>query len=767
MVLAACSLVVLGDRPVVAEEKLAASLPAAIVRFQLVPPSAAKEIPSGRLILRSLVEKSEPVVVQVLEGKPAEARLPQGSLWEVSTDIPGWWVKPAGVRLPVGKTAHDQELPLWRTATVTGALVPPTLKATLPKEVTIAFGSLSGRLPKPGVPQATVSCPVADDRSFRCTLPAAGVDMAVRVAGFVPHYRWGVRLEPGKALALGRLDLKPGASLAGRVETEDGSLPSNRCVARLAPIQAPGSEAFLAGQLQGTTTETAVGVDGFFQLTDLRPGAYLLEVQQPGFAPARVRPVEIQAGQEARLAEAVVLRKPLSLEFAVQPARDWLKRPWSVRIYRISEATGGLEREPVFNAPVNQEGVAAVPGQTVGQYWVTVFDSRGNGMFSDHIDVAGAADSHHDIEIEIITVQGTLKLGKEPLAGSLAFGGKRGAVSFTMEADEDGHFIGVLPREGFWPVDVKTAEPRIETHTKVEIRADRLGRAKVDVSLPNTRLFGRVLTEDGKPAPDAKVEVSSPLNGEDTRTDEKGEFSFRALPPGPSQLAASRRMPNEAPATSEWTFLTVADDQEAGPIELRLRRVKPFAGRVEALRGPVAGATVRVIPSRPMLGFGEMKRTGLDGSFAAEIPGRSEVLQVVVAPPGMGLKTFEIEATEQKVVLFVTEERGTLEVEVPFSDEDAAERDLRLTVFQNGLPLGLPELRGWAQAHGVRAVSEGRFAFPALAPGDYRVCVAQRGSIPDWAAAGYLDAGALCAAGALTDGGTLRLKIAGEAKPAS
>ncbi|MFP5288822.1 MAG: carboxypeptidase-like regulatory domain-containing protein, partial [Thermoanaerobaculia bacterium] len=562
--------------------------------------------------------------------------------------------------------------------------------------------------------------------------------MAVRTRGFVPHYRWGVPLEPGKTVALGRLDLKPGASLLARVESEDGALPAGRTIARLLPLQAPGAGAAAAGQLQGTAAEAAVRADGFVQLVDLRPGTYLLEVSHPGFAPARVRLIEINAGQETRVAEPVVLRRPLRIELALRPAKDWLDRPWRVELRRFSEATGAPEPEPAFDAPVGLDGVAVVPGQTPGRYWVQVSDSRGNGMLFERFDVAGPEDARREIAIEVITVEGLLKLGDEPLAGTLAFGGEHGAVSITMESDEEGRFLGVLPHEGVWRVDVRSTSPLLSTHSKVEIRADRMGRAKAEISLPDTKLFGRVVTEAGRPAAGAEVDVSTALSAETVRADEKGEFVFRALPEGPSQVAARAWSKEEGRSTSDWALVALAEGSDIGPTDLRLRRVKPLAGRVESLRGPVAGAVVRLTPLRPLLGFGDRERTSLDGSFSAEVPGATEVVQAVVAAPGLSLKAFEVQAPEGQgqVVLFVTEQSGTLEIEVPFTGRQATERDVRLLVFQNGLPLSWQELRDWALSNGVRDSTEQRFSFPYLVPGTYRACMVPTSAITDWALAG-------------------------------
>jgi hypothetical protein len=735
--------------------------PSIEVRSRLLLQSAAPEAPSGKLLLRPLFSPGDSIAVPVEKGAVAEVRLPRDSLWELSADLPGWWAKQASVRVPAEGALVPLEIPVWRTVSVTGTLVPPKSEKAL-QEVTVSFGSLATRQRRPGTPpNDAVTCPVQKEGTFRCLLPAGRIDLAVRPKGFVPHYRWGVPLEPGRPFSLGRLALKAGASLTARIETEAGPLPPGRTLVRLLPLQAPGPGAATAEQLQGTAAEAPVGAEGFVQLTELRPGAYILEVRHPEYAPARVHPIEILAGQESVLADPVVLHRPLRLELALRPEVDWLNQPWKLQLRRFSEATGVLEPEAVFEAPVGTDGLVAIQGQNPGRYWMKISDSRGNGMHFELFEVTGPSDARRDVEIEVITVEGLLKLGKEPLRGTLAFGGERGAVSVTMEADEEGRFAGVLPREGVWRVDVEAASPEISTHVKTEVRADRLGRSKIEISLPDTRLFGRVLTERDRPAAGARVEVSTPVFIEQVETDEKGEFVFRALPEGPSQLAARYWTRDEGKSTSDWAFITLTDGGEAGPVDLRLRRVKPLTGRIESLRGPVAGATVRITPLRPLLGFGATERTSLDGSFSVEVPGASELLQVVVAAPGLTLKAFEVQATESRVVLFVSEHSGLLEVEVPWTSEQAAQRDLRLIVFQNGLPLGWQELRDWARANGARDQEDRRYSFPSLASGEYRACLAPQAVIPEWAITGWVSTAAACASGLLGDGGTLRLKIEG------
>ena len=736
---------------------------AATVNLMLSPQAKGPKPPEGRLHLRPLLAAGEPLSVAVKEGAPSIAKVPGDSLWEVSAELPGWWAKPTTLRVPAEAVEHLELLRVWPVAYLAGRLALPPSSTSAPKELVLAFGDLGGRAASAATPHASLNCPVSDRLEFRCAVPAARLDAAVRVKGFAPHYRWGLQLAAGKTQDLGRLPLKVGASLVGRVETEDGSRPSGLGVARLLPLQAPGPGAAQAKRLQATAAEASVREDGFFQLTDLRPGTYLLEVTSPGYAPARVSPAQVEASLETTVAFPVVLRRPIRLEIVLTPARDWLDRPWQVTLHGTSASTGEVKGKPAYHSPASREGLVTLPDQETGRYWVTVADSLGNRLLSEWFDVSGPGDAHQDLAIEVITVEGTVKLGREPLRATLWFGGERGAVSIKMESNEDGEFVGVLPRAGIWQLAVRSDSPAVASHLRLEVAANQLGKAQVEVSLPDTRVFGRVLSEGGRPVPAASVEINTSVWSEKTQADDQGEFSFLGLPEGAAQLAASASIAGEK-ATTDWTFVTLTDRQEVGPIDLRLRRVKTFKGRVESLQGPVAGATVRVIPSRPLLGFGDQERTLLDGSFEVEIPGASDLLHVIVTSPGLGLKTFEIPASAQPVVLFLAEHKGTVNVEVPFSDDEAAERNLRLLVFQNGVPLSSSDLSAWARAQGVRPHEGKSFVFPSLAPGSYRACMMPRSAVPELAFSGWSGSEAACASGELGSNDELSLVLP---KPAS
>jgi hypothetical protein len=101
-----------------------------------------------------------------------------------------------------------------------------------------------------------------------------------------------------------------------------------------------------------------------------------------------------------------------------------------------------------------------------------------------------------------------------------------------MEANEKGFFHGVLPEPGLWQVEVRAEDPAVEARTMVQVRPDRAGRASVEVALPGTRLFGRVVDEQGQPVRGARVSLSSGLIDQAVRAGADGTFELRGVEEG-------------------------------------------------------------------------------------------------------------------------------------------------------------------------------------------------------------------------------------------
>jgi hypothetical protein len=423
----------------------------------------------------------------------------------------------------------------------------------------------------------------------------------------------------------------------------------------------------------------------------------------------------------------------------------------AARVQKTSELASGFQQ--VFSGPADEQGRAVIPGQSPGRFLVNVADSLGNRLYSAlDLRIENPAEAKQNLEIKLITLQGTLSLGKESLAATLWFGGHSGLTSVKMESDRDGRFHGVLPRGGLWEVEIAATEPRVQARTKVEVKAAASGRASLDIDLPNTHLFGRVLDDEtAAPAAGAEVFVGSERVSDVLSTDEKGLFDTRGLATGLVQMGA-----RSGSRSSDRVTVFLGESQDVGPLELRLKRSKALAGKVLSRRGPVAGAWVEVFPLRPELLVGDSARTDADGSFTTNVPGKTEVARVIVSPPGAALQAFAVPAGDDSAMLQVSEDSGDLEVVVPWSIEELQAQNLAVSILQNGLVVPGGTLWNWARSHGGQA-NGSPCRYPALAPGDYKVCVTPRA--PFAASGGPDDPSTHCTSGTLAAGSELRLEL--------
>jgi hypothetical protein len=732
--------------------------PPARVEFQFAFKKGAPAEWSGALTLRPSLGGGKDIVLPVKSGIKAELELPSGSSWKLSSEISGFWA-PAGVLTATpseGSTVHRIEL--WPAGRLTGLLKVAKAKQGLPKEIEAAIVSPPDPRLRNEIPKGEVVCPVGEKGVFHCEVPAAFLDVALRSPGFVPDYRWGLRVETGKSLSLGTVTLKEGASLTGWVQLEDAGMPLKKGKARLSPLVAPGYKTDVAARLRSTTLEGIVRQDGFFQFAGIAPGHYLLEVEGEGMAPTRIFPLEIRPWSETVLPQPVVLRPPLQFELSISPPLDWLSRPWHVQIRRASDFSGALDGEPAYQGPAGEDGRVKVAGQAPGNFSIQVRDSLGNTLFTVfRKPMERPEDARLDIEIDLVTVSGSVKLGSEPLAAQLWFGGMNGVPRVRMDSNAEGEFHGALPRDGTWKIDLKAEEPRLETHVQVKLDADRAGRAEAEIRLPDTHVFGRVLGEDAKPVANAQVTVATGVGSLAVTTDEAGAYEARAIPEGMTGLTAKRTLLGD-PYTSAPVIVPVGSSP-VGPVDLHLRKTKIISGKVFSPAGPVAGASLHLMPSQPRLGFGDSARTDVDGTFIAQLPGGTQRVSAVVSPPGYALQGFEFQAGEEPAVLTVSPNGGTLEIGLPFSTEDMRETGLRLLYFQNGVQLPGSTLVLWALSQGEKIEDRASLRFPNLAAGEYRICFSPRAILPEAELIASLEGLEDCASGYLPAGGNLKLQL--------
>lgn len=701
----------------------------------------------GTLVLRSSQTAVEPIRLPVSSLEPIPVKLPPGSTWEVGGELPGFWVQRKTLEVPPAGQEIRIVLDLWPMGSISGVVKVKRKGDPLPRQVfvkTLVAPAFAKRVP---APKGALDCPVDEKGAWSCPVPAATYDLVISAAGYIPFYHWGVEVPAASTRPLGTLELVPGASVAGWVAVEGGAIEPGECVVRLSKLLGGGSDPQAAAATDLTAVEQSVRTDGFFQLAGIAPDTYALEVRQPGYGTIRLAPVRIKPQTETILEEPLVLKRPLALSFEISPPRDWLSKPWQVKVFRQSEGDG-RPNPIVFEGRAEEDGRLTVSGQSRGRFQVQVLDSIGNRMSEVEVTADQPAFSPEVIEIDLITLEGTLWLGQEPLAADLWFGGRSGATRIRMASDEEGRFRGVLPRGGDWRVDIHAIEPRLNTRARVDVSVSKSGRAAADIVLPDTRVFGAVVDESGKPVPGADVLLQSERVEVFETADEFGAFEARGMPEGPAWLAAGVKS-----RSSGRTLITLTAGRAVGPVELRLRNTRQLSGKVVSPTGPVAGARVDVLVSTPPAGGGSA-RSQADGTFQVEIPEKAQRFVAIVSAPGFSLKAFE-GSTGAPLSLPVAQEGGTLEIEIEQAVEELLQQDLAIHLFQNGLHVPPYVVGQWARDHGQSLLGNS-LRLPSVAPGEYRACVVPA-RLPlegDPAAAG-----AQCHSGFLFAGSSLSLKV--------
>jgi hypothetical protein len=467
---------------------------------------------------------------------------------------------------------------------------------------------------------------------------------------------------------------------------------------------------------------------------------------------------------ETLLTQPLTLYKPFDLDLTLNPASDLFGEPWSVHLTRHPSAGGILET--VYEGKAGVDGRLVVPNQRPGRYFVIVSDALDNRMYSDpELQVQGAADAVRTLTLELLSVEGQLRLGDEPLSGILWFDGKHGANRVRMDALGEGKFEGYLPREGRWKVEVEAvADPALEAKVQVAVSPNRSGKAKLEIVLPDTEVFGQVIDESESPVSAARVMLDSPLGTVEQLSETDGSFRFRAAPEGLGQLRAEART-TRGRVTSLPVDLELLDGEPIGPLTLKLASTRTVTGRVVSAYGPVADAALRIETVPNGLSEGLPLTTDHTGRFEANISSQATALEVVVSAPGFGLQAFRQPLDGSELVLTVARgNEGSLQVVLPYTEDEARKRGEILVVWQDGVVIATPVLVRWAATNSVSWYQDGRLNLPNLAAANYRICVA----LPEQILAQVANPGAVylpgCTEAQLAPGRTLQVQLDGEAK---
>jgi hypothetical protein len=636
--------------------------------------------------------------------------------------------------------------------------------------VDLAFESPPAQKPRE-ISRARARCPVRGGR-FTCELPAVELDIELSVGGYVSHHRFGTRIPPGQTLDLGVLPLRRVASIEGIVKTADGARagPPGRVRLRSAL-----GEALRSPPEDGERPyDLVLNARGFYQFLRVPEGPLVVEVDHPGWAPSST-PVLVDGPIQVK-APPIVLQKAVGLELVLRPPLGPDGKPWKVELLSAGARMLAVGEPRAANAL----GRLALGGLGVGAYFVIVADSHGDRWMSQEIEIPSPAPI--EIDVDAVSIAGTVKLGAAPLRSHLTFGGKNGTVRIELNSDDEGQFRGALPtgaRFRDWEVFVSAKDPPINrTFTHLEPEVDATGEAHLDISIPNVRLRGRVLSDRGEPL-QGTVDVQSLDDLErivQTWSDSAGYYDVTGLPAGRA-LAIFRGRG----ISSAQTPLALRADR---PTEYNLtaRPFVPLLGRVLDTEGhPVAGAEVFPfprhwtklwVPPPPAL-------TRPDGGFEVGVPFDSREVLLCVRAPGYAMAWRDAPLGDTPEIT-LDRYGGTLVVNYPrIRSMDFYKSEGAYLVFGTYTELlENPLLQRWSRANlvlgeapGVEPTYPSRDAagpttlvLPQMAPAPYSVCVLKVRDVLD-IEKGKAPPMGRCQHGSLVPGSILQLSVGLEDQP--
>ncbi|HEX2121604.1 MAG TPA: carboxypeptidase-like regulatory domain-containing protein, partial [Thermoanaerobaculia bacterium] len=434
--------------------------------------------------------------------------------------------------------------------------------------------------------------------------------------------------------------LERGSSISGWLAADDA--PLETAIVDVVP------EAFAGGRgaderLAFRSRSVKPNARGFFQLTGVAPGEYVVTARMSGRSPATVSRVRVAEGREIALADPLLLEPLARVEVAISPPVDPAGKPWHVALHARQFADRSLV--PAGRGTVRREGAWTSDALPRGSYRIAIRDAAGATWHRQPVELE-AVDARIDVTLASVPVEGIIRAGTRPLEAELRFESEQAAVE--MHSDEEGLFFGSLPRDGEWRVRISPARSRQRIHdVQVNVRRD----AELAVDLAGETIEGVVIDEAGNPVANAQVQALRRGRMESHGgTDDAGRFAFIGLKPGELSLYAQSRSGESAPVP-----VTGAD-----PVTLVVRARTAVSGTLtDASGSPVAGALLRYVGAAGKLSD---TATGPNGEFQFDAPPGVEAIDMVVVAPGLPVKLVRIDPRRSPVRLSFTGSAGVLRV---------------------------------------------------------------------------------------------------------
>lgn len=513
-------------------------------------------------------------------------------------------------------------------ATVVGTL--HTKGGTVPSEIVVRAGE-----------SVNVVCPV-HDAQFTCTLPSGIVDLRLEARGFAPHYRFAVDLTLGR-LDLGQLVLTRGASVSGWVREGDRDAGEDVMVTltgQAADVEDPKTRA-------ARSRTTKANAQGFFQFTDVAPGDYDLSAEKKQRSPARLSGVRVHAAREEVLRDPLVLRPLATLDVVIQPAVGPQAEPWTVALARMIPYSTSYE--PVKEGRAGEDGRWSASALEEAAYVLDIRDTSGTEFSHQRVDVRGEAPAVV-ITLDVVPIRGSIRIGDELLEAHLKLT-TSGGEEAQFQSDGEGRFRGVIGREGSWRSQVRLRNGQTILGPTVRIRRrDGEDFANVDLELPDGRIAGKVVDEEGKGVARAGVIVTqdgAPVV--DVLSADDGAFELVGLRRASAMISA------QALGAESGALAMIVGDGTS-PVTLTLRSSVTVEGRLLTTNGlPVAGARIvyfaATMQSRPQA------HSSPSGAFHLKLPGGTTRFDLAIVAPGLPIKlmTASVPDEGQRLEVMVAE----------------------------------------------------------------------------------------------------------------
>lgn len=676
--------------------------------------------------------------------------------WSFDLKVKGFWTKPQLILIEEGKNRVD--FTLWPVGTLQARLT-ATGNEELPRQLVAYFDPAPDIAPSTAAPEGAIACPTSEPL-WTCEVPAGQLDLRLAADGYISLYRWGVAVTPGNSYDLGTLPLRRGTAVVGWVETETGATAEGIRVILRPRSMDQHRDSAARTRLERLRLAAETNNRGFFHIDGSPPGEYVIEASKEPFSLSRAT-VRVLEDQETVISNPpLILQEPVVVEVYVEPPVPPMGEQWMIEMTQLDR---GSRPMAVFDrTALSVGGLWSRRDVPPGRYALRLGPSSTERWYRREIEV----DSNMPplfIDLPVVEVRGSVLWGMEPLIAEIWFGGKNGALSVALDSDDEGRFAGFLPHPGMWEVEVSGVDgPVNRRFRQIEVRK-RPGKshAEVEIRIPDTRIEGIVVDQEGTPVERGIVTVQSLDEVEPTirkRIDEEGKFEVYGLPTGLATAVAEASLSGSM-LYSDTVAVDLEDSGEPRKVRLVLRPEMTIHGRVVAGNRGIPGARIMAQPcyEHGLPVFPET--TDAEGKFTVHLPSATREVFLHVSGPGFGYQFMRLPVDPDRALMIpVSEASGTLIVELPAAPDRKLRISPDIVLSHRGAMEGLPFFLPWARFHGQRPEAGAPVVIPWMEPGEYSVCLisSERFSLArdSWPREG-------CVGGYLPASGELRLSLAG------